>query len=43
MHGGAIPWRYPLAQIIDKALEDIDPNQSIDAIEEDEGKDGLLL
>jgi hypothetical protein len=36
-------WRYPLARIINKVLGDIDPNHSIDAIEEDEGKDGLLL
>jgi hypothetical protein len=43
MHGGAIPLRYPLARIIDKFLDDIDANHSINAIEEDEGKDGLLL
>lgn len=41
-YGGVIPWRFPLARIIDKVLNDIDPNHSIDAIEKDEGKDALL-
>lgn len=36
-HGGRIPWRYPLAKIVDWGLELIDPNHSIDAIEHDEG------
>ena len=33
---GRIPWRYPLAKVIDAGLEVIDPGHSIDAIEEDE-------
>jgi len=36
-HGGKIPWRWPFAKIIDWGLDKIDPNHSIDAIEEDEG------
>ena len=40
-NGGVIPWRYPLAKIIDCGLDKIDPNHSLDAIEEDEGKDQL--
>lgn len=35
-YGGRIPWKYPLAKIIDAGLEVIDPHHSIDAIEEDE-------
>ncbi|MFH2011696.1 MAG: hypothetical protein ABIJ37_03175 [Pseudomonadota bacterium] len=41
-HGGKIPWYRPLSKIIDYGLDTIDPNHSIDAIEEDEGKDALL-
>ena len=40
-HGGTIPWYHPMAKIIDWALDQIDPNHSIDAIEADEGKDSL--
>jgi hypothetical protein len=40
-HNGVVPWRRPLTKIIDFALDKIDPNHSIDAIEEDEGKDAL--
>jgi len=40
-HGGKIPWSKPVAKIIDAGLDRIDPNHSIDAIEEDEGKDAL--
>ena len=36
-HGGTIPWYHPLAGLIDWGLDKIDPNHSIDAIEEDEG------
>ena len=37
-HGGKIPvWRYPLRYIVDKFLEAVDKNHSIDAIEDDEG------
>ena len=39
---GTIPWRKPLTKIIDYGLDKIDPNHSIDAIEEDEGKDSIL-
>ena len=35
-HGGVIPWRYPLRKIVDWFLEKLDPNHSIDAIEDDE-------
>ena len=41
-HGGTIPWRRPVARIIDWGLDKIDANHSIDAIEADEGKDALL-
>lgn len=40
-HGGIIPWTRPLSKIIDKMLDTIDPNHSIDAIEYDEGKDAI--
>jgi len=36
-HGGKIPWRWPFAKLIDWGLDRIDPNHSIDAIEDDEG------
>ena len=40
-NGGKIPlWRQP-ACFIDWGLEKIDPNHSIDAIEEDEGKNAV--
>ncbi len=35
-HGRRIPWKYPLAKILDAGLELIDPGHSIDAIEHDE-------
>jgi len=35
-HGGIIPWRYPIARIMDMGLDIIDPNHSIESIEEDE-------
>jgi len=41
-HGGKIPWRRPVSRIIDWGLDRIDPNHSIDAIEEDEGKDAII-
>lgn len=41
-HGGTIPWSYPLARVIDWGLEKIDPNHTIDSIEEDEGDDQIL-
>ncbi|MFH2012502.1 MAG: hypothetical protein ABIJ37_07390 [Pseudomonadota bacterium] len=41
-HGGKIPWYRPLSKAIDYALDKIDPNHSIDAIEEDEGKDAIF-
>jgi len=41
-NGGAIPWTSPIMKIIDWGLEKIDPNHSIDAIEEDEGKDQII-
>lgn len=41
-YGGTIPWRRPLAKVIDWGLERIDPHHSVDAVEEDEGKEALL-
>ena len=41
-HGGKIPWYRPLSKIVDFGLDKIDPNHSIDAIEEDEGEDAIL-
>ena len=41
-HGGKIPWRRPFSKLIDWGLERIDKGHSIDAIEEDEGKDAVL-
>jgi len=41
-HGGKIPWRRPVSKMIDWGLDKIDPNHSIDAIEEDEGKEAIL-
>jgi len=40
-HGGTIPWYHSWAKIVDYGLDIIDPNHSIDAIEEDEGKDQI--
>ena len=37
-HGGTIPKRFPIAKFTDWFLDKIDKNHSIDAIEEDEGK-----
>ena len=37
-HGGTIPEYHPFARVIDWGLDQIDPNHSIDAIEEDEGE-----
>ena len=41
-HGGRIPWYRPLSKLTDWGLDKIDPGHSIDAIEEDEGKDAIL-
>ena len=41
-HGGKIPWYRPLSKIVDWGLDKIDPNHSVDAIEEDEGKNAIL-
>ena len=41
-HGGKIPWYRPLSKVVDFGLDKIDPNHSIDAIEEDEGEDAIL-
>ena len=40
--GGKIPLFRPITRITDKILDKIDPNHSIDAIEHDEGSDGLV-
>ncbi len=34
--GGRIPWKYPIAKVIDAGLNLIDPRHSRDAIEPDE-------
>lgn len=41
-HGGEIPWSKPLTRVVDFFLDEIDCNHSIDAIEEDEGKDQVV-
>lgn len=41
-HGGKIPWHRPLSKIVDWVLDKIDPQHSIEAIEEDEGEDAIL-
>lgn len=38
---GRIPWSRPLARILDMILDKIDANHSINAIEEDEGKNSV--
>ena len=35
-NGMRIPWKYPIAKVIDAGLELLDPGHSIGAIEEDE-------
>lgn len=40
--GGRIPWRRPVTRIADWVLEQIDPGHSLNAIEPDEGADGLV-
>lgn len=39
--GGSIPWGRPVTKTTDWVLDKIDPNHSLDAIESDEGKEGL--
>jgi len=36
-HGGKIPWRRPLARVIDTICEVFDKDHTLEAIEEDEG------
>lgn len=38
-NGGRIPWRYPVIRLIDKGLERLDHNHSLEAIQEAEGSD----
>ena len=40
-HGGTIPWSRPFSKCLVWCLHQIDPNHSIDAIEDDEGKNGI--
>lgn len=40
-YGGVIPWSRPVIKVLEKALDIIDDNHCIDAIEEDEGKDAV--
>lgn len=42
-HGGTIPWRRPVSKSLDWVLDKIDPNHSIDAIEENEGDLSAVL
>jgi hypothetical protein len=35
--GGIIPWTRPVSRLLDRILEFIDPNHTLDAIEDDEG------
>lgn len=39
--GGEISWKRPICKLLDIILDKIDKNHSLDAIEEDEGKDSL--
>ncbi len=39
---GIIPWHRPVSKFIDYALDKIDPNHSIDAIEDDEGSEAIF-
>lgn len=41
-NGGSVPLRFPVAKLLDKILEDIDPNHCLEAIEEDEGENAIL-
>jgi hypothetical protein len=41
-HGGRIPWSHPIRKVVDWGLDKIDPDHSIDAIEDDEGSDALI-
>lgn len=41
-HGGTIPWKHPIAKVVDWGLDAIDSNHSIDAIEDDEGDDDVI-
>ena len=37
-HNGRIPWTHPIAKILDKVLDFVDPSHSVNSIEYDEGK-----
>ncbi len=37
IHGGRIPWRYPLARILDRALEAVDRGHSTKSVDPTEG------
>ena len=41
-YGGTIPWTRPVSKLTDWVLDKIDKNHSIDAIENDHGKAGLV-
>lgn len=41
-HGGTIPWTRPVAKLTDWCLNKLDRNHTIDAVEVDEGKNGLI-
>lgn len=41
-HNGRIPWKHPLAKIIDQGLEWVDPGHSLDSIDETTGADAII-
>lgn len=40
--GGTIPWRRPISKLVYMILEDIDPGHCDRAIEDNEGRNGLV-
>jgi len=41
-HEGSIPWKHPLAKVIDWGLEKVDPGHSLDSIDDTEGADAII-
>ncbi|MFA5898026.1 MAG: hypothetical protein WC829_02815 [Hyphomicrobium sp.] len=41
-YGGTIPWSRPVSKVVAWALNGIDPNHCQDAVEPEEGDDGVL-
>jgi hypothetical protein len=40
--GGKVPWTRPVTRLTDWILDKLDKNHSLDAIEPDEGDDGIV-